>query len=827
MIISANWISDYVDHGLTMDELADHLTMGGLEVEGIERIGSTLDGLLVGHVLGVMQHPNADRLTLCEVNIGENNPVSIVCGAPNVAAGQNVAVATVGSTLSVPSKDNSDERVTIQIKKSKIRGVESFGMICAEDELGLSDDHAGILVLSDDAVVGQPLADYFSAREMSLLDHAIDIAITPNRPDAVCHVGVARDIVALTGSELRMPEILVPDEGGSAAEAFSVRIEASDACHRYVGILVRDVNIGESPFWLRQRLKAIGLRPRNNIVDITNYVMYELGQPLHAFDFDQLAGPEIIVHKTSGKSTFVTLDGKERDLPDGTLMIADAEHDVAIAGVMGGENSEVTDQTRHVLIESAYFEPSGIRRTAKSLQLQTDASYRFERGIDPELQARAAARAAALMVDLAGGTLVDGMVDSHPVKTRIRTISLRPDRVDKVLGVHMDRETMIRQLTDIGFRVEPGDGEESLVCIIPTFRPDIEREIDVIEEVARLYGFDKIPEPTRSIVPNHPIRMAPDRALREQVRDLLSGIGLREVYTNSMLKRETAESFNDSILPGARFGGEVVETLNPISRDMSTLRPSLLPGVLAVVGHNQNRGQKAIGFFEFGHVHIRKQTEFTIVENYTERECLLVVQSGNGSSSGWDTDARECDIFDLKGVTEHILESVHLPDVRFVPIYTETALTVHHLDIISGSEPVGSLGRLTAEIEEQFEIRAPLYYLEVDWSTVSTLAAPHMRRRYVPFSRHPIVERDIAVIVDRSVTVGPMIDLIRRAGGALLSSVDVFDLFEGDRIGKNCKSVAFALSFSADRTLRDKEVDRSVGSIIDSLEKEFGAKLRQ
>ncbi len=827
MKISVNWLSDYVDHGLSVDDLAERLTMCGLEVEDVEKIGSPLEGVVVGHVLETGAHPKADRLTVCRVDLGSGDPVSIVCGAPNVAPGQKVCVATVGSTISVPSRDNPSERVPVKIKKTKIRGEVSQGMICAEAEVGLSDENTGIMVLDENAAVGQAFAEYLSKKGAAMVDHAIDIAITPNRPDAACHLGVARDISALTGAPFSVPTVDVPEAGGEAADAFSVHVEAPDACHRYVGVLVKDVAIGESPSWLQQRLRAIGLRSRNNVVDITNYVMYEFGQPLHAFDFDLLAGPEITVRRTRGTTKFTTLDGLERDLPDGTLMIADGERDIAIAGVMGGENSEVTESTRNVLIESAYFEPSGIRRTAKALQLQTDASYRFERGVDPTGQARAAMRAAEMMEKLASGRIVDGLVDAHPIVHSPTVIRLRKSRVKAVLGVKISGDRITRLLSAIGFEVESEDGGNTFSCSVPPYRPDVEREIDVIEEIARLYGFDNIPEPVRSSVPNHPVQMTTDRKLREQTRDLLVGLGYRETCTNSMLKKETAQTFLDEALPGGRFGGEVIETLNPISQEMSTLRPSLLPGVLVVVSYNQNRGRNSIRFFEFGRVHVRVHTEHSIVANYTERECLIVVLSGDRSDSGWDTRARSTDIFDLKGVAENVLEAIRLPEVRFEPVKARSGLVDQQIAILSAGERVGVLGRLATAVAESGDLRAPLYFLELDWSTVCDLAAPHFFRTYEPFSRHPVVERDIAVLVDRSTPVGPMMDVIRSAGGLLLSSIKVFDLYEGERIDANSKSVAFALTFGADRTLRDAEVDKRVATIVEALEKEYDAQLRE
>ena len=825
MKISANWLREYVDHGRSVDELSEQLTMAGLEVEEVEHIGPHIEGVVIGHVLEVGKHPNADRLTICSVDLGDSEPVQIICGAKNVAAGQKVPVAPTGTTLRLPSKEGDGTRTPVKIKKTKIRGEISLGMICAEDELGLSEDHSGIMVLDADATIGSSLEDYLRGKDVPLADAAIDIAITPNRPDAVCHLGVARDIAAINQTPLQIPTTSATLQPNDSAAAFTVSVDAPEGCPTYAAILVRNVEIKESPVWMQQRLKAVGLRPRNNIVDITNYVMYELGQPLHAFDFDQIAGATINVHETTAETKFTTLDDVERELPPGTLMIADGDRDVAIAGVMGGQNSEVTDDTTNVLIESAYFDPTQIRKTAKGLQLQTDASYRFERGIDPTGQLRAAARAAELMAKLAGGTIIPECSNANPLPYEARFASLRPARVEHVLGLHVPTKTIVRLLTSIGFKVNEDGGQ--LFCQIPPFRPDVAREIDIIEEVARLVGYDSIPEPKRSYVPNHTASIAPQRKLREQTGELLMALGYREVVTNSMLSHDLAEAYCDSILPGARFGGEVVDTLNPVSREMATLRPSVLPGVIRVASHNQNRGKASLKYFEFGNTQMRVQTDHSIVENYTERECLLVLAAGQEGSPGWDTGARSSDIFDLKGIAEAVLSSVDLPDVRFEPVYEASKISTQHIDIYSGKVKIGVLGQLSDNVAKDSDLRGQVFFLEVDWSSVSSIAAPYMRKRYEAFSRHPIVDRDIAVTVSRNEAVGPMVADIKTAAGQLLQSVRVFDLYAGDQIEANLKSVAFAMSFGADRTLRDEEVDDEVNRIISSLEKNHGAKLRQ
>jgi phenylalanyl-tRNA synthetase beta chain len=829
MIISANWLSDYVEHGLTVDELADRLTMCGLEVDGIETLGQDLSGVVIGRVVATRPHPDADRLTLCDVDLGAGDPVQIVCGAANVAAGQRVPVATVGTTLHLPSRQNPDVREPVTLKKAKLRGQESNGMICAEDELGLSDNHDGIMVLPDDAPVGADFGEWMAGTGVALTDAAIDVAITPNRPDAVSHIGMARDVAALTNRPLRVPDVSLPLAGDPEAargsmDGVEVDIQAPELCHRYVAMLVRGVTIADSPAWLKQRLTAVGLRPRNNVVDITNYVMYECGQPLHAFDLASVRGNRIRVHATDTESRFTTLDSKERVLPAGTLMIADGEGDVAIAGVMGGENSEVNNATTDVLIESAWFNPSSIRRTAKALQLQTDASYRFERGVDPTGQVWAAARAAELMRDLAGGTIVEGMVDAHAVPHVPRTVQLRGSRIAAVVGARIASPEVVRLLTAIGFDLRTAS-DDAWDVVIPAWRPDVEREIDVIEEVARLYGFDNIPEPTQSALPNFTPRPDARREKRKNIRMLLAGMGFREVQTNSMLPLATARRYMDTALPAGRLGGDVVETLNPITTEMSTLRPSLLPGVLRVVEHNRNHGQRGLRLFEMGRVHARKQTDRSMVDGYTEIEALLIVASGTWTAAAWNEPERATDWFDVKGVAERVLRALRLNGAVFTPIPDSEAepgqddTRLESMASISlDTETIGTIGQVSGE--------RPVFFVEFDWTRLADRSAALGRTRYEAVSRFPVVERDLALVMDAGIPVGDVRAAILSAGGDLLKECRPFDLYEGEHLPDGSKSVAFALAFSADRTLRDEDVDRAVGRIIEKATSEFGARLR-
>jgi phenylalanyl-tRNA synthetase beta chain len=824
MKISTRWLRTYVDHDWSAEELADRLTLCGLEVESVEAVGPTLDGVVVGRVLGVRAHPEADRLTLCDVDTGNGEAVQIVCGAPNVAAGQVVPVATVGTTLRLPDRDNPGARTPVTLRKAKIRGKVSHGMICAEDELGLSDDHSGIMVLEDHGRPGESFASYLERAGYPATDTVLDVAVTPNRPDATSHLGVARDVAALADRPLRRPDVALPREGGEAARAFSVDIEAPGGCHRYVGLLVRGVTIAESPAWLRQRLAAIGLRPRNNVVDITNFVMHECGQPLHAFDFDQLAGHHIVVRRTAAEGPFTTLDGKVRTLPKGTLMIADGERDVAVAGVMGGENSEVTQATTDVLIESAYFDPSDIRRTAKALQLPSDASYRFERGVDPDGQVWAAARAAALMVQVAGGTLAGGMVDAHPVKAERRALHVRSARIASVLGVDVPAADAERLLRAIGF--EPRRTDDGMSVTVPTWRPDVEREIDVIEEIARLHGLDRIPEPTHSRLPNVLPTSPVEQPVRDRTARILSGAGFREIYTNSMLPPAVATLFAHPVLRGGDAVGEAVQTLNPISTEMAALRPSLLPGMLQVLAHNLNHGQAGLRMFEIGVVMDRFDAPGAPVAGYRERTSLLVAVTGRISEPGWDTKGRSADVFDLRGHVEALFEGLGVSGYTLDPVREATPLTRYHLAVRLGDRPIGCLGAVGRDVLDRFDLRGDVFFAELDLGAVANGLAGRGWTRYRDVTRFPVVDRDIAVVVDAGVAVGPLLDAIREAGRPLLRRTGVFDLYHDERLGPGRKSVAFSMRFASDRTLRDAEADEVVERIVRALGERYGAVLR-
>ncbi len=814
MKISYNWLSEYVAHELSPEDLANALTMCGLEVEDSLLLGPSLDGVLVGRVVSVRAHPNADRLTLCEIDLGTGELIPIVCGAPNVAADQRVPVATIGTHLTIGEK-------VLKIKKSKIRGQMSMGMICAEDELGLSDDHSGIMVLSENAVIGEPLGDYLERDGQEVHDSILDIAITPNRADATSHIGVARDLCALQNVPINHPEVTIPPDGGEATQHIKVDIQCPELCRRYAAMIVTGVKVGPSPIWLKQRLEAIGLRSINNVVDATNYVMYECGQPLHAFDYDRIAEQRIVVRESAEGEEFTTLDGKKHSLPEGVVLICDGERPVAIGGIMGGENSEVDESTSNVLIEGAWFCPSRTRKSARALGMSTDASYRFERGVDTDSQAWATARVAALIAELGGGSVTPGIVDAHPHPSTATRVDLRLARVPKILGMRIPRKDILRILTSLGF--DPQEACDSISCKVPSYRPDIHLEIDLIEEIARIYGFNRIQASQSTPLPVSVPVTRPIDLMRERVHAYLNGHGFREIYTNSLLPDEHAVQFSQEVIEADY---PPVRTVNAVSRSMATLRPSLLPGMLNVMQHNANHGQRTLRFYELGHVFHLSEHEAAFIENYSEYEVLLFGISGPVRPQSWDGSIPLADFFDIKGEVEKLLSLLDLDVHRMEPSIEPTEITAHHITLSVNKKWIGTIARLSDEIQAAYDLPDPVFFATFNWTRLALICEERPAAVYFPVPRYPVVERDIAMVVDSQQPVGPMINKVREAGHALLKNVDIFDIYTGKGIAPGKKSVAFSLRFGANRTLRDQEIDHIVQNIVTTLSAQFDAELR-
>jgi phenylalanyl-tRNA synthetase beta chain len=790
MKVSYNWLKEYVDFDFTPDELSEHLTMVGFEVEEVIELVPRFENIIVGKVLTREKHPNADKLSICTVDTGTEQ-LQVICGAPNVAAGQTIPFAPVGSVL--PNG--------LQIRKAKIRGTESFGMICSEEELGLAEKSDGILELPEEWPVGADVYAKMSGKQ----DYVFDLSITPNRPDAMNMIGIAREVAAIAGTKLRLPEIKVPESSEKIDGKVAVVIENPEGCPRYAARIIKNVTVGPSPEWMAERLSAAGVRPINTVVDVTNYVLLELGQPLHAFDYDEIRGSKIIVRDSAKGEKFTTLDEKERELPEGTVMICDAERAVAVGGIMGGLNSEISDKTTDVLLESAYFTPARIGRSAKRMGLSSEASSRFERGIDPSGTIRAADRAAMLLAEVAGGTVLSGVVDNYPTPVVARKINFRTERVNKVLGTSLSYQEVKALMTAIEVDY---DGE---TAVAPTFRPDLEREIDLIEEVARMIRFENIPTREITEIEYDTVQNGSERLLaflRDQVREL----GCTEVITNSMLPSAELKKLDDK----AR-----VQIMNPISDDLDALRPDMLPGLLRVTGYNHNRNRKDLRIFEIGRVFLGTDSNDTAQPYH-----LSGIISGRRQPESWAQSSEVVDFYDIKGLVESFLDKIKLDKYELI-IYDNSSYfdAQQSVKILSENEFVGAFGKIKSDTAEIMNIDSDVFAFMFDVSVLMKRA--RLDYSYRAFSRFPYVEQDLAFLLDKQVDAGAVNALIRQTAGDLLTYADVFDLFESDQLGSGKKSLAFRLRFqSTERTLQDDEVEKVVRKIIPAVEKQFGAKLR-
>jgi phenylalanyl-tRNA synthetase beta chain len=805
MKISHSWLQKYIDFKLPPNEIVEGLTMLGLEVETVEDFAKKFDRFVVGEVLERVKHPNADRLTLCKVNTGKEVQ-EIVCGAPNVAAGQKVAVALVGATI--PHNQHDPQGNPFLLERAKIRGVESNGMICSAFELGLGEDAAGIIVLRTEAKVGTPLAKY-----LGQTDVIYEIGITPNRADCLSHIGIAREVGLLSKKQLHVPSIRIKESGTAGAKLARIKIEDKQGCPRYSARLLRNVRIEPSPKWLQDQLTSISVRPINNVVDVTNFVLMETGQPLHAFDYDKLAQHTIIVKRAKDGEKFTTLDGKERTLNAETLMIYDAERPVAIAGIMGGGNSEITGGTTNILIESAFFDPPSIRRTSKFLGLSTEASYRFERGTDIGITKYAADRAAQVIQEFSGAEVLKGTLDVYPQKRKEPKIKLRISRTNTVLGTDLTKRQMKEYLSKIGI-ITKSLSTDVLEAVVPTFRIDIGQEIDLVEEVARVYGYSNIQTKTVSSI-DFSEAVFVDR-IETDLRNYFSNAGFNEMVANSLQDAATAA------LPGL----PAVKMINPVSVEMSTMRTSLIPGALQIVRHNRNHGNKHLRLFELGKVYsLGKATSQDSLEGFREEDRLLIVMSGKPVTAGTGVQPRETDILDLKGEIEAFLFKVCLDKYRFISYDTRSALTDSTISIQINGVEAGVLGSVKGELTRKFDIDDPVFVCELSLEILS--GGMTSERKYTPLPKFPSVTRDLAFVVEGSVTQQSLEQVIRESGKPLLASLVLFDEYRDEKIGAGKKSLAYALEFqSQDHTLNDRETDHLVVRIIDAARKECGAVLR-
>jgi phenylalanyl-tRNA synthetase beta chain len=800
MKVSMNWLSDFVRVDLSAEELAEKLTMAGLEVEGCLPVGREFGGILVGKILSIAPHPQASKLSVCQVDV-KTEVVPIVCGAANIRASDRVPIALPGCVL--PNN--------VGIEKAEIRGEASYGMMCSESELGLGADASGIMILPESARLGEPISS-----ELGLEDWSLDISITPNRGDCLSVLGIAREMAVILGVPLLGPKEKVQEKGAPIQELTSVQIEAEDLCSRYAARVILGTTIVPSPLWIRWRLQTSGIRPISNVVDITNYVMMERGQPLHAFDFNKLTGRRIVVRRAREGETIVTLDGVKRNLATEMLVIADAEEAVAIAGVMGGSTSEVEAETRSVLLESAWFDPLSIRRTSKALGLQSEASYRFERRVDPEGAVKAIDRAAELILATAGGEGAAGVFDAYPRRYFAPALSLRVRRANRILGTSLSKRRMIAIMKGLQFPVLSEEGEEIRVAV-PSFRGDMRREIDLIEEVARIAGFDRIPKalPQGVICPRE---RSVSLSIEESVRRLLCASGFFEVVNFSFTRPEVFDRLQlkeDDPLRRA------VRLQNPLSEDAAILRTLLLPSLLEDLRWNENRSIRNMKIFEIARTFHSSDSE----ASPHERKEMAAIAVGQRTDPHWAGEKGEVDFFFLKGIAEALGNVLGLT-MEMEPIHSPYLHPGKSARIEALGQRVGWIGQIHPEVAEGFGLAGTVFGFGLeDLELISSLCRPE--RQYSPLPRFPAVVRDVALQVPSDVPCTRVHGLIRKAGGNLVDEVKLFDVYQGEKIPHGHKSLAFSIHYrAADRTLTDEEVNGVHSALLQILKQDLGAEIR-
>jgi len=809
MKVSTSWLKQYTPVELAPQALADGLTMAGLEVDSVTPRFNYLDTVIVGCIREVSPHPNADRLTVCQVDLGQSRH-TIVCGAPNVRPGMHAPVALPGTVF----PDGN------QLKESTIRGVASQGMLCSAAELELGTDAEGIWDLGETVTPGKKLAD-----ALQLEDYLLDIDLTPNRPDCLCMQGVAREIAALQKSSLRLPEVAITEEGREIDTWTSVIVEAPDHCPRYAARVIADITVGPSPAWLQDRLRSVGQRPINNIVDITNFVMLETGQPLHAFDYDMLAENRIVVRLAAEGQRFVTLDDKERILNAQCLMICDGEKAVGIGGVMGGQNTEVRDSTRHILLESACFNPVSIRRTAKKLGLNTDASHRFERGVDPVNTCRALDRAAQLMAELGGGRIISGSIDVHPDPQPAVSIELDIAATNRLLGTRYSASEIQDMLASIEFEATLPAGENSsptnprLAVTVPGYRVDVKRPEDIMEEVARLGGYNQIPT-TFPLIPATVRRSMERRDLRDRLRNIMTGLGFSEVINYSFIGNQSA-----ALLGLAEDDPRLksVALLNPLSTDQAVMRTSLVPGLLATTALNISRQNRNLQLFEIGNTFIARND----APLPRETEWLTAIWTGARTAAGWITKETPCDFYDLKGTAEGLLSALKLEGLRFTRAENGNCPYLrpgHRAQLLSAETLLGYMGELRAQTGGRFNLKQTVYLLELNVDALAEHIPQEIDAR--PLPKFPSVARDLTIIVDQALEARRLTEELRQLDQALVESVHLFDVFEGDPIPAGRKSISLRITYRSDReTLEDEHVSAIHKSITGRLMEIFKATL--
>lgn len=820
MNISYNWLKEYVDFDLTPTETADALTSIGLEVDGVEEIQTIkggLEGLVIGEVLTCEQHPNSDHMHVTTVNLGTGEPVQIVCGAPNVTAGEKVVVATLGTKL-------YDGDNCFIIKKSKLRGIESNGMLCAEDEIGIGEDHSGIIVLPNDAIVGMPAKDYYHIKN----EFVIEVDITPNRADACSHYGVARDLYAYLVQNGYNTRLHRPTDEKFTVDNhdFEVDVEIvnKEACPRYAGISIKGVTVKESPEWLKDKLNLIGLRPINNIVDITNYIVHAYGQPMHCFDADKIKGHKIVVKTMPEGTKFVTLDGVEHSLSERDLMICNVEEPMCIAGVFGGLESGTTEQTKDIFLESAYFHPTWVRKTARRQGLSTDASFRFERGIDPNGVIYALKQAAILVKELAGGEVSSDIKDVYPNKLPDFDVELTYQTVDSLIGKKIPHEVIKRIVTSLEIQILK-ESPESLYLNVPAYRVDVQRPCDVVEDILRIYGYNNVEIPL-TLKSSLTTKGDEDKSnkLQNIIGEQLVGCGFNEILNNSLTKGAYYES-----LQGFPFEN-TVKLINPLSNDLNVMRETLLFGGLESIAHNANRKNADLKFFEYGncyYFHSEKKNPEKVLGAYSEDYHLGIWITGMKVSGSWAHTDEKTSFYELKAYVENIIARLGLNSRSLLLENSDNDIFAEGLNILTqNGKKMVEMGIVTRKILKHFEIENDVYYADINWSFLMK-AIKKVSVSYAEVPKFPAVRRDLALLLDKDVKFTDIENLAYDSEKKLLKQVSLFDVYEGKNIEEGKKSYAISFMLQDENaTLNDKQIDKIMSKLIATYENKLGAKLR-
>ncbi|MBL7649432.1 MAG: phenylalanine--tRNA ligase subunit beta [Candidatus Hydrogenedentes bacterium] len=798
MRVSLNWLKEYVNIDVSSEELAHQMTMLGLEIESIEQLGGDIKDVFVGQILSIEPHPDADKIVVCQTDVGGETALQICCGAKNMKVGDKVPTAVVGASL--PGG--------FEIARRKMRGVESQGMMCASTELGLPKGEDGLLILDPSAPVGMNIKTH-----LGLDDTVLEIEVTPNRADWASMIGVARELAALYNTELRIPEVSVAEEGSPVEGQTSVTVEAADLCPRYMGRVLSNVKVGPSPEWLCKRLIAAGQRPINNIVDITNFVLLETGQPLHAFDLNKLAENCIVVRRAKAGETINTLDGEKRNLAEDMLVIAEGKDPQCVAGVMGGADSEVDEGTTTIFLESAFFHPASVRKTSRGLALISESSQRFQRGADPEMAAYALDRAAQLMAELSGAEVARGVIDAYPVPFKPREVTLRFARTLRLLGVDLAAEVQCGLLQRLGLEVIARNDHEATFRV-PLRRHDVSMEADLIEEVARLYSFDNIPVTLPTVRRCEKV-FAPEEARIRALRHFLAGLGLTELYNWSF---SCPEDVARAALP-AEYANMVV-LQNPLSEKQATMRSSLLQAHLGNAARNLNYGVTSIAGFEIGPVYVPADGD--ALPSQARR--VGIVLAGNAAAADWSQKARPADFYDLKGLVEAVLAEFGV-SAKFEETDFPTFQKGQRAAIVANKKTIGYLGKAASAVVRAFDTEGSIYLAELDLDVL--LGSRPAASQFAPVPTFPPSVRDLAVVVDAAVPAGGLRDMASQSGGNLLRAVEIFDIFTGPQVGEGKKSVALNLVFqSNERTLTDQDTQKAFDKILKRLQHEYKAELR-